>query len=160
MISNNQTIRNKTKLILLFVLGLCLAPAYAEEPVSASYFGSAAIGKHDTTAYHTHGSAHIGSKSYRYEWKDAWWYFASEEDRDLFAAEPEKYSPAYNGFCSNALSIGNGLVKTDGTVWKIYGTQLHLFFAQKGLDRWQTNNYEEMKADADAAWAEELAKLN
>ena len=160
MNSINQTKRTKARIILLLVVSVFLTPVYAEEPVSASYFGNAAIGKHDTIAYHVHESAHKGSKSYRYEWKDAWWYFASEEDRDLFAGEPEKYSPAYNGFCSNALSLGNGLVKTDGTVWKIYGTQLHLFFAQKGLDRWEANNYEEMKADADTAWAEELAKLN
>ena len=147
------------KFAILIFVGLWLNPALAEEPVSSSYFGSVAIGKHDSTAYHKHGSAHKGSKSYRHEYKGAWWYFASAEDRDLFAAEPEKYSPAYNGFCSNALSVGNGLVKTDGTVWHIYGTQLHLFYAQKGLDRWQANDYDEMKADADAAWKVELSKL-
>lgn len=144
----------------LLIAATCIVTtlAHAEEPVSTGWVGSSAIGKHDTTVYHTDGKAQKGEKRYGFEWKGATWYFASEEQRDLFAANPEKYSPAYNGFCSNALTLDEGLIRTDGSVWHIFGDQLHLFFAERGRQRWINGDYADLKAQADAAWQQELAK--
>ena len=152
----------KKPLILCFILLISFFhPALAaKEPVSTGLFNSSAIGKHDVLSYHKLSKAVKGEKTYVHKWKGADWHFASEEHRDLFAANPDKYSPAYNGFCSNALSLGKGLVKTNGKVWHIWGNQLHTFYAQKGKDRWLDNDYAKVKADADKAWQAELAKIN
>ncbi len=130
---------------------------YAAEPVSKSTFGSVAIDGHDTFAYHskqamTDHKATEGSKKYIVDYKGAKWRFASQENADAFKADPEKYSPAYNGHCANALSLGEGLVKTDGTHWEIFADQLYLFYAARGRDRWLDGNFESYKADADKAW--------
>ena len=128
----------------------------AKEPVSTGFIGNTAIGKHDATSYHIDNVAAKGDKRFSFQWKGANWFFATAEQRDLFAENPEKYSPAYNGFCSNALTLGEGLIRTDGSVWHIFGDKLHLFFAERGRQRWINGDYEELKQQADTAWKQQL----
>ncbi len=137
---------------------LVTLPAYAAEPVSKSRFGGVAIGGHDTVAYHDlerapQEKAIEGKKSYIVSYKGAKWRFASKESSELFAADPERYSPAYNGHCANALSLGKGLVRTDGTHWEIYEDSLYLFYAAAGRARWGDGNWASYKVESDAAWA-------
>ena len=136
--------------------------ASAAEPVSKSRLGGVAIGGHDSVAYHELGrepqeSAVSGAKSYIVKYKGAKWRFASEQSSKLFEANPEKYSPAYNGHCANALSLGEGLIRTDGTHWEIFEDQLYLFYAARGRDRWNDGNWQSYKQESDAAW-ERLSK--
>ncbi|MBX2868029.1 MAG: hypothetical protein KTR18_05115 [Acidiferrobacterales bacterium] len=136
-----------------------LAGDTTEGPISTSYIGKMAIGGKDTVAYHSQESiekhqATEGSKDWVYKWRGAKWRFASKESYDKFKANPERYRPAYGGFCSNALSLGEGLIKTDGSHWEIFGGRLHLFFAARGRDRWLDGNMEEYNAQAAKAWKE------
>ena len=152
----------KNRLMQAFlILSMLVASAFpqivfAEEPVSKGFIGNTAIGKHDATSYHIDNAAEKGEKRFSFQWKGADWFFATAEQRDLFAENPEKYSPAYNGFCSNALTLGEGLIRTDGSVWHIFGDKLHLFFAERGRQRWISGNYEELKKQADSAWQQQL----
>ncbi|MGH1487115.1 MAG: YHS domain-containing (seleno)protein [Cellvibrionaceae bacterium] len=133
----------------------------ANEPVSASSYTSTAIGGHDTTAYHSltlGDKAKKGDGEYVVEWKGVKWRFISEKDSQLFAADPEKYAPAYNGHCANALSLGEGLIKTNGKYWAIFDKQLYLFYAPRGAKRWLNGNYQDYKAEADRAWVEILSR--
>jgi YHS domain-containing protein len=57
-----------------------------------------AIHGYDTVAYHTENRAVRGKSEFSYEWNDAEWHFASAENRDLFAADPDRYAPQYGGF--------------------------------------------------------------
>lgn len=152
----------KIKAPILILLLLLSNLVLAAEPVSKSLFGGVAIGGSDTVAYHQQNPdqhrATKGSKSYVVEWKGAKWRFATKADRETFAANPEKYSPAYNGFCANALSLGNGLLKTDGSYWQIFDDQLFLFYAQPGEDRWSGGDYTEYKKLADRAWQDILVR--
>ena len=139
-----------------FLLMLSSA-AFAMEPVSKSRLSGVAIGGHDTFAYHqfesaTHPDAVEGVKTFTVDYKGAKWRFAKEEHAKAFAENPDRYSPAYNGHCANALSLGEGLIRTDGTHWEIFGDQLYLFFAARGRTRWSDGNWETYKQDADAAW--------
>lgn len=145
---------------LFAVLIAALSLTVQAEPVSKSRLGGVAIGGHDSVAYHevntnaeVQDSAVEGSKTYAVEFKGATWRFASKQSSELFAANPDKYSPAYNGHCANALSLGEGLIRTDGTNWEIFEDKLYLFYAARGRDRWTDGNWQTYKADADAAWA-------
>lgn len=145
------------RLITVMVLVASAFAVNASEPVSKSFFAGIAIGGHDTVAYHKLGDgephqAVEGSKAWKVDWKGADWLFTNKTDRDLFAADPERYSPAYNGYCANALSLGEGLIKTDGTQWQIFGDQLYTFYAARGRERWLDGNFAEYKAVADRAW--------
>ena len=140
-----------------FVMFMHTGIAADTPPVSKSDNG-AAIGNHDSVAYHSlsrdpHADATAGNETWTVEYLGAEWHFASKENADLFQADPEKYKPAYNGHCANALSIGNGLLATDGTVWEIFGDQLLLFFAERGRTRWlEADDISAYKAVADAEW--------
>ncbi len=134
---------------------------YAAEPVSKSRLSGVAIGGKDAVAYHSlnrspQARALGGKKSFVVKHKGAKWRFADQASADKFSADPDKYSPAYNGHCANALSLGNGLLRTDGTHWEIYGDKLFLFYAANGRARWNDGNWGRYKRDADIAWAELL----
>jgi len=141
----------------IVILAFFSVIAQAAEPVSKSRFKGVAIGGHDSVAYPTlerapQEKAVKGKNSFVVNYKSAKWNFANQASADKFAAEPEKFTPAYNGFCANALSLGNGLVRTDGTHWEIFEDKLYLFYAAEGRDRWLDGNWEFYKVDADAAW--------
>ena len=69
----------------------------AFDKINQTFFGTAIKG-YDTVAYHTEGHAVKGKSKYSFEWNDAKWHFASAENRDMFAANPEKYAPQYGGY--------------------------------------------------------------
>ena len=152
----NRVTRTVSVFLLTLVVGVS-GSAFGAEKVAKNKSG-VAIGGHDSVAYHTlvrapQQKALSGEKSYTVEYKGAKWRFLSQESADLFAAEPEKYEPAYNGHCANALSLGKGLVKTNGKHWEILGDKLYLFYAARGRDRWTDGNWEKYKVASDAAWS-------
>jgi len=57
-----------------------------------------AIDGYDTVAYHTENRAVKGKSEFSYEWNDADWHFASAKNRDLFAADSDRYAPQYGGY--------------------------------------------------------------
>ena len=57
-----------------------------------------AIKGYDPVAYFTANRAVKGSSEYSYNWNEASWHFSTPENRDLFAANPEKYAPKHGGF--------------------------------------------------------------
>jgi len=145
--------------IIFVVLVLMAFKLNAGEPVSQSFLTGVAIGGHDTVAYHKSGNSEphraiTGNKTWKAEWKGADWLFSSKTDRDLFSADPERYAPAYNGFCANALSLGEGLISTDGSHWQIFGDRLYTFYAERGRQRWLGGDFAAYKSVADKAWKE------
>ena len=144
------------RLSLLFLLVFAL-PVNADVPVSKSFFNGVAIGGQDTVAYFTaasrqSGQAVEGDKRFATQWLGAIWYFASAADRDKFSANPAAYIPEFNGHCANALSLGEGLIKTDGQTWQFFGDQLFLFYAPRGLARWQDGDFADYLATARQNW--------
>lgn len=152
-----KSVVSLTAIVVTVMVSLFAGQALAAEPVSKSRFSGVAIGGHDSVAYHEisrepQDKALGGAKSYVVKYKGAKWRFASKESSELFAADPDKYSPAYNGHCANALSLGNGLIRTDGTHWEIFENKLYLFYAKGGRDRWTDGNWQTYKVASDAAW--------
>ena len=61
---------------------------------------------HDAVAYFTQGKPTIGSTQFTAQYDGAVYRFASSGNRDLFRANPEKYAPAYGGYCALGTSFG------------------------------------------------------
>lgn len=85
----------------------------------------AAIGGLDVVAYHTVGQPTVGSAQFTTEYQGATWRFANAANRDLFAASPAKYAPAYGGWCSAGASKGKK-VASKPEFWKVVDGQLYL----------------------------------
>ena len=65
--------------------------------VNTDAFGVAILG-YDTVAYHTEGRPVKGKSEFAHSWNDAVWHFATAENRDLFAENPERWAPKYGGY--------------------------------------------------------------
>ena len=145
------------KKILLGMVILAFTSSSWAEVVSKSFFGDKAIGSHDTVAYHDESVREqhkevLGSNKFIVEYSGANWYFASQSSADKFKADPAKYKPLYNGHCANALSLGEGLIPTDGEIWEFFGEELHLFYAEPGRQRWLNGDWKSYRKAADKAW--------
>lgn len=131
--------------------------ALAFDEINTGYIGSTALHGYDSAGYLSNGQSTKGESEHSFQWKGATWYFADAKSRDLFAANPEKYSPQYGGYCSNQMSLGN-LSDVDPGVWLIHKDKLYFFGHQAGKDRWQRTGVEARIADADKHWKEYLAR--
>ncbi len=151
-----KVIRCSTLLLVLACLPLAIQ---AKEPNGANLVTGVIIGGHDTVAYHQPDAVakhqrQLGDKQYSVDYQGATWRFSNKQNADAFAADPERYTPAYNGHCANALSLGEGLYKTNGKTWEIFDDQLYVFYAPRGRKRWNNGNWEKYKVQADKAWTE------
>ena len=122
-------------LLLLGGLGFAL-PAAAGGVVNASSFTGTAIEGYDPVAYFDQGRPVEGKDEFSHDWMDATWYFASAENRDRFAADPDKYAPQYGGYCAWAVSQGY-TAKIDPEAWTIVDDKLYLNYNKKVQGIWQ-----------------------
>ena len=90
----------KQVIVIILVAVVLIMPAatgMAFDEINKTSFGLAIKG-YDTVAYHTENRAAQGKSEFSHTWADAKWYFASAANRDLFAADPERYAPQYGGY--------------------------------------------------------------
>ncbi len=59
---------------------------------------------YDVVAYHTEFAAVEGAADFSHAFNGATFWFASAENRDVFAADPERFAPGYDGHCAFALT--------------------------------------------------------
>jgi YHS domain-containing protein len=74
----------------------------AIDPVYTDYFNDNAISGYDAVAYFTQGKPVTGSDEFTFDYMCATWRFSSQENLDMFIAEPAAYSPQYGGYCAYA----------------------------------------------------------
>jgi len=94
-----------------------------------------AIKGYDTVAYFKVGKAMKGNESFIFEWHSMTWYFLTKENRDLFASNPEKYAPQYDGYCAWAMAEARK-AQTDPEVWKIVNGKLYLNCSKSAYEKW------------------------
>lgn len=146
-----NTIRGMMQgLSLVLLLAGTGSSAFGQPPEN-----NVAIKGYDTVAYFTAGKAIRGNESYSYQWHDMTWHFASQENRDLFAAGPEKYAPQYDGYCAWAMTESRKAI-TDPEVWKIVDGKLYLNCSLEAYNKWSRDIPGNIKK-ADENWLK-LAK--
>jgi YHS domain-containing protein len=95
-------LRNYNGIILsaLLAVGILVfadVVAIATDTTGTEIYGVAIKG-YDPVAYFTENRAVKGSSEFSFNWNEARWYFSKAENRDLFAANPKKYTPHHGGF--------------------------------------------------------------
>ena len=143
-------------LVVLGGLGFAL-PAAAGGVVNASSFTGTAIEGVDPVAYFTEGKPVEGKSEFSHDWMDATWYFVSAENRDLFAADPDKYAPQYGGYCAWAVSQGY-TAKIDPAAWEIVDDKLYLNYSKDVQAQW-SQDIPGSIAKGDANWPKIRADL-
>jgi YHS domain-containing protein len=123
----------------LFAAALVFAAAPASALAGAFYEkGGAAIKGYDPVAYFTDNKPVKGSPAYKAEYGGSVFYFASQANRDAFAANPAKYAPQYNGFCAFG-TAGGYKAAIDPAAFTIVNDKLYLSYNQDVRKKWRAD---------------------
>ncbi len=152
--------KSAVRLLLAFaLLSAGVAPLFAGgkpedsgQAVHVDKNGRAAGGA-DVVAYFSldpGDDAVIGSEQYSYEWRGAAWLFASQENLEKFRRNPEKYAPAYGGYCAWAMAKSD-LAPIDPDMWAIEDGTLYLNYNRRTQNDWLSDRAELIE-NADAEW--------
>src|SRR5712691_5575664 len=113
------------------------------------------ISGYDPVAYFTDGKPVQGKTEFEYLWHKLRWHFANGEHRDLFAKNPDRYTPQYDGYCAmGAAESGEAAHKdtVDPEAWAIVDGKLYLSHMRQGMEAWRQNPAEYIKR-GDESWA-------
>jgi len=127
----------------------------AVEPVNHDRAGVAIEG-YDPVAYHTEGRPVKGDAAITRTWNGAVWRFADARNRDAFAADPERYAPAYGGYCAYGLAVAGKRFDVAIDTWQIVDGRLMLNKSAGVREKFDADRAE-MIVKADANWASLMA---
>lgn len=115
-----------------------------------------AIRGYDPVAYFRNGGPRLGKPEFSVRHGGTTWQFASAEHKALFEANPERYMPAYGGFCAYGTSRGY-LVKIEPEAWSVVDGRLYLNYDLGVRKTWleRTKTY---IARADGRWPQLTTK--
>lgn len=142
-----KTTRSLNRAICLFVLAFAaivvgtnaFATVDASEHIPVYSENGVAIRGTDAVAYFTQAKPVPGKVEFAAEYQGATWHFSSAENREIFLGNPEKYAPAYGGYCAYALSLGTYKVETDPNAWSIVDGRLYLNKTPVVRSIWETD---------------------
>ena len=86
----------------------------------------------------------------RAEHEGATYLFASERNRDAFESDPDRYTPAYGGFCAYGVSL-NMLLPVDITTAQVRSGKLYLNVNAAIREKFDAE-FDQSIASADANW--------
>ena len=112
-----------------------------------------ALEGYDPVSYFT-GKPEEGKKEFADSYRGVTYYFSSPSNRELFRRSPERYEPAYGGWCAYAMGASGEKVKVDPETFKIVEGRVYLFYNFWGnntLRDWNANE-RPLKAKADQNW--------
>jgi len=136
--------------ILVLIAAILLSPAALAQKPQVFSDRDGAIRGYDPVAYFDRKGPVKGAKQFSYPWQGATWYFASAENRDKFAAEPERYAPRYGGYCAYAVAEGY-TADIDPSAWSIVDGKLYLNYSLRIRERWNKDIPGYIRK-ADASW--------
>ena len=99
--------------------------AHASGLINVSGASNAAIDGFDPVAFFTDAKPVNGSPFIAADYQGATYYFATEEHKKLFVANPAKYAPQYGGFCAFGVALDK-LFPVDITTWQVRDGKLYL----------------------------------
>ena len=111
-----------------------------------------ALSGYDPVAYFTDGRPEGGSNAFWFAFDDAVYLFRSAEHRAMFAADPERYAPQYDGFCAAGVSKGYK-VEPDPEAWVIANGKLYVLMLKERVPDFKRDTAAFVDK-ADANWPE------
>lgn len=115
---------------------------------------------YDLVSYFT-GPPEIGKSSTSHTYKAVTYWFASEENKNLFIVNPEKYLPKYGGWCAIGVCFSvvdsnypSGKYKVDPLNYEIYHDHLYFFYPENefAAKKLWSQNKDSFISQADSIW--------
>jgi YHS domain-containing protein len=141
-------------LILLWCCSLCSIAQTAD--LRQKHFNikkNIALEGYDPVSYFA-GKASEGIAQFKYQHQGVTYLFNSSANLNKFKTNPDKYEPAYGGWCAFAMGETGEKVKIDPETFKILDGKLYLFYNFWGNNTIEDWNEREtkLKALADCNW--------
>ena len=150
-----------TVLSAAIVIGESFSSAATQPPKSRAYLHSynlpssgVALEGYCPVAYFAVNKPVKGKPEHASTYNGVTYHFVSDEAKQAFDAAPEKYLPAYGGWCAFGMSIQDKF-PVDPRNFKIVDGRLMLFLKNKNVDAlplWNGGQERELVAKADAHW--------
>jgi YHS domain-containing protein len=116
--------------VILALAAACLAsPLFAQSP-------RVSLKGHDPVSYFTEGRPVMGSERVNYDFDGARYLFSSPQNRERFAASPDRYTPQYTGLCATGMAFGMK-AQADPNVWKIVDGKLYVFSSPQAREKFE-----------------------
>ena len=141
------------KLILSLVVATLALPLFAQTPAKTLLNldqSGVAIQGYDPVAFFTDHKPVKGDAKFLVKHDGAVYFFASKEHKDLFKADPAKYTPEFGGYCAYGVSR-NKLVEIDVDAFQIVDGKLLLQYSKGVRDDFNKDTSGNL-AKADANW--------
>ncbi|MEZ4959742.1 MAG: YHS domain-containing (seleno)protein [Saprospiraceae bacterium] len=109
------------------------------------------------------GKPQKGKSEFTAEQGGVTYRFASKANQEKFKSAPDKYEPAYGGWCAYAMAAKGEKVEVDPLTFKIVDGRLLVFynaFFNNTLEKWNEMSISEKErlAKADRSWGKFLGK--
>jgi YHS domain-containing protein len=112
-----------------------------------------ALEGYDPVSYFDHHPKE-GIENLSFSFKGITYLFSSQANLSKFKASPDKYEPAYGGWCAYAMGETGEKVKVDPETFKILDGKLYLFYNFWGnntLEEWNKSE-KALKIKGDQNW--------
>ncbi len=147
----------KKLFIILFLTSTISSYGQKDESLRKKHFNTkfnVALSGYDAVSYFTNKPTK-GTSEIPYIHKGIIYYFENEMNRALFISDPNKYEPAYGGWCAYAMGLDKAeKVSVNPKTYKILNNKLYLFYNKYGintLNKWN-NDEKNLKIKADKNW--------
>ena|SRR5687768_17170896 len=145
------------KTIITLLLAVCMLQVFSQgDAARLKHFNvkkNVALEGYDPVSYFDNKPTE-GSEEIKLTHKGVIYQFISQANLSKFKATPEKYEPAYGGWCAYAMGENGEKVKVDPETYKIIEGKLYLFYNFWGnntLTAWNKNE-KKLKTAADLTW--------
>ncbi|HHF7353294.1 TPA: YHS domain-containing (seleno)protein [Legionella anisa] len=105
---------------------------------------------YDLVSYRQTSGPVRGSGNHVVFYQGVAYVFASTENKKTFAADPEKYLPAYGGYCAYGVAMGHKVI-SDPLAWKLVNGKLYLNLNKEIQGIWAKDSAGNIKK-ADEQW--------
>ena len=111
-----------------------------------------AAGGYDVVSYHQKSGPVQGTGWHTAEHDGVTYLFTSKGNKKKFVADPDKYAPAYGGYCAYGVSVGKKFY-IDPLSWHIQDGKLYLNLDKKIQKKW-LKDVDGYISKADKNWGE------
>lgn len=123
------------KKLLKTIAAIASVLAVTATAQAGSNYDQPAISGYDLVSYHQDSGPVRGTGFHAHEHDGATFLFSSKENLEAFKQNPEKYLPAYNGYCAYGAALGKKF-NADPAVYEIVDGTLYLNLDASIQEKW------------------------
>lgn len=116
-----------------------------------------ALDGYDPVSYFEGAEPVLGVRKHAARYRGVVYFFDSAEHRDTFLSDPQRYEPAYGGWCAWAMANGGKTVDADPTNFTIEDGVLRVFYRNALVDtraKWQKGDLPDLRSAAAQQWSD------